>query len=247
MSHPAKNTFEAAHSAARVRELHGLPITLICDRASLREYGRFDDVRVAFIADYRDKLRMHESPTHHIVDTDILCSPGFELFDLLDQFDLALQFTEGGNHYRLPGVPVCFFEPSAGLIAWRRITQRQHFRPVADRTRQDRARAKHQGCMGSAQPRQALYSNAFRQFHWVAVMHLQTEFVCHETRMLHDRDASADMASIIDQRTGTGLAPKIGLIHHGRSSLPEYMRFALRFTIRFARRWGRLVMHRARI
>ena len=249
---------EAAHSAARVRELHGLPITLICDQAlSPASMAVFDDVRVSLHGfDYRDKLRMYESPYEHtiFVDTDtFFVRPVFELFDLLDQFDLALQFTEGGNHYRLPGVPVCFFEPSAGLIAWRKNNATAAF---FDQWQIAYAKIEREqnikGAWDHRSLRQALYTSNARfapiPLEWQLYTY-KPNFVCHETRMLHGRDASADMASIIDQRTGPRVwLPKIGLIPSLEDpSLPEYMRFALRFTIRFARRWGRLVMHRARI
>lgn len=249
---------EAARSAARVRELHGLPVTLISDRDPAPEHrGAFDEVRIELSGfDYADKLRMRASPYERTIflDSDTLVTrPLDDVFTLLDRFDVAFQFTEGGNHYALPGVPVAFLEPSAGIIAWRRG-------PAADRFFDDWASAyaaieREQGRKGAWDQRSLRHAAFFGgariaplPIEW-QVYTYRPNFLCQETRMIHGRDISDALAAEIDRRAGPRVwLPRVGLVPSLESPrLREFAAFTFRLGTRLLRRRLRLALHRARI
>lgn len=249
---------EALHSAARARALHGLPITLITDRDPGPD-GRevFEEVRVELSGfDYSDKIRMRESPYDRtiFVDSDTLfIRPVHDLFDLLDRFDLALQFTEGGNHYRLPGVPPSFLEPSARIIAWRRNSASEAF---FDRWATAYAEIEKQqgrkGAWDQRSLRQAVYFSDIRltpiPLEWQFCTY-KPNFVCYETRMLHGRNVSDALAQQIDRRLGPRVwLPRVGLVPSlDQPSFRDFVGFTFRFGSRLLRRRLRLALHHARI
>lgn len=114
-----------AVSASRYLRMHNSePICLITDQEPAASIASHFDILIVkdLQGDYSDKVQIRNSPFQLTIflDTDILCCrPLTELFDILNHFDIAVTFTEGGNHYSIPGVPSIFHEPSAGLIAWR--------------------------------------------------------------------------------------------------------------------------------
>ncbi len=115
---------EAAASAKQLRLYNSEPISLITDKTPASEIAQHFDILIFknLKGDYRDKVLIRHTPFALTIflDTYIFCcSPLAELFSVLDEFDIAVTFTEGGNHYSIPGVPSLFHEPSAGVIAWR--------------------------------------------------------------------------------------------------------------------------------
>jgi hypothetical protein len=72
----------------------------------------------------RDKIKpLAESPFHKtlFLDTDTyLCEPVYDLFDMLDRFDIALAQAPDRYQYALPDLPDCFTELNSGVIAYRK-------------------------------------------------------------------------------------------------------------------------------
>jgi hypothetical protein len=116
---------EAAVSANSIRQHHSYPITLMTDqRPPDKVCAAFDQIEVLPLRKcYSDKILIQSAGYDECIflDTDTLIVASLDpLFDLLAHFDIAVQFTEGGNHYSLPEVPASFSEPSAGIIVWRK-------------------------------------------------------------------------------------------------------------------------------
>lgn len=123
---------EAACSARELRKHHDYPIILITDAIHDEKVrNAFDEVVLMELSrTYKDKVLIGHSPFKETIflDTDTLVLGSMvPIFELLSNFDVAVQFTEGGNHYSLPGVPYCFYEPSAGIIAWRTTEKSARF------------------------------------------------------------------------------------------------------------------------
>jgi hypothetical protein len=115
---------EAAFSAKQLRLHNPEPICLVTAEPPPPSVSQFFDIVIIeeMKGDYQDKILIRCTPflSTIFLDTDVFCcGPLQELFDVLGVFDIAITFTEGGNHYAIPGVPSLFHEPSAGLIAWR--------------------------------------------------------------------------------------------------------------------------------
>ena len=72
----------------------------------------------------RDKIRpLANSPYDRtlFLDTDtFLCRPVYDLFEMLDRFDIALAQAPDRYQYNLPDLPDCFTELNSGVIAYRR-------------------------------------------------------------------------------------------------------------------------------
>jgi hypothetical protein len=123
---------EAALSAIRCGEIHGIACVLVTNSYPGKDIeDAFDQIIITeFRRGYDDKLLMALSPFEEtiFIDTDTyILAPLDQLFNILHKFDLAVQFTPGGQHYRLPCVPDCFTEPSAGIIVWRRSERMDAF------------------------------------------------------------------------------------------------------------------------
>lgn len=55
------------------------------------------------------------------LDTDTyLCAPVYDVFDMLDRFDIALAQAPDRYQYDLPDLPACFTELNSGVIAFRK-------------------------------------------------------------------------------------------------------------------------------
>ena len=115
---------EAADSARSVREKGGdYPICLITDAASAEGTDRtfWDHLIVLETPAYRstDKMEMMRAPYDHLLfldtDTQVLADLG-EVFEVLNEFDLAAHQTPFGTWYDLPGVPKSFPEFNSGVI-----------------------------------------------------------------------------------------------------------------------------------
>jgi len=75
----------------------------------------------------RDKIKpLADSPYDKtlFLDSDTyLCEPVYELFEMLDRFDIALAQAPDRCQYDLPSLPDCFTELNSGVIAFRKSTQ----------------------------------------------------------------------------------------------------------------------------
>lgn len=123
---------EAVVASRQLRKYNNEPICLLtAEEPAPSVLSNFDILIIKELkGDYSDKVFIKHSPFKFTIflDTDILCCrPLTDLFDVLDNFDVALSFTEGGNHYSIPGVPSLFHEPSAGLIAWKHSNSIDNF------------------------------------------------------------------------------------------------------------------------
>ena len=119
---------EAADSARSVREEGGdYPICLVTDAASANRADRslWDDLVVLEAPRYRydDKIEMLRAPYDRVLfldtDTQVL-APLADVFQVLDEFDIAVHQTEFGTWYDLPGVPKSFPEFNTGVVAVRK-------------------------------------------------------------------------------------------------------------------------------
>ncbi len=72
----------------------------------------------------RDKIRpLVDSPYEKtlFLDTDTyLCEPVYDVFTMLDRFDIALAQAPDRYQYNLPDLPDCFTELNSGVIAFRK-------------------------------------------------------------------------------------------------------------------------------
>jgi hypothetical protein len=231
---------EAAASAKRISMFHDYPILLITDQAVAdpTAAAAFDEIQIRnFKRQYSDKIFMGESPYEKTIflDTDTVVQQKMDpLFDMLDHFDIALQFSEGGGHYRLAGVPDCFREPSAGIIAWKRseVISRffENWRHSYSQIQEE------EGCIGAWDQRslrKALYFNRD-----VRIAPLPTEWQFYTYRpnivagpvvMVHGRglsDRTLDSINASDEfRTWL---PKVGYVpHYPSASLSELCRFVV--------------------
>ncbi len=109
------------------RHMPEIPIVVYTDQADLPpgvfdEIRRLDDPRHSFI----DKIApLCETPFERTIflDTDtFVCSPVFDLFEILDRFDLALAHAPY-RHDRPFVTPNCFAELNTGVLAYRRTPE----------------------------------------------------------------------------------------------------------------------------
>lgn len=119
---------EAAVSARSAKEhMPDIEITLFSDQGSEVGYeGVFDNM--AGISDTdgscRDKIRpLLDTPYERtlFLDTDtFVCAPVYDIFTMLDRFDIALAHAPDRYQYDLPDLPDCFTELNSGVIAFRK-------------------------------------------------------------------------------------------------------------------------------
>ena len=119
---------EAVVSARSAKEhMPDIEITLFSDQASEVGYeGVFDSI--AGISDTdgscRDKIRpLLDTPYERtlFLDTDtFICAPVYDIFKMLDRFDIALAHAPDRYQYDLPDLPDCFTELNSGVIAYRK-------------------------------------------------------------------------------------------------------------------------------
>jgi hypothetical protein len=109
------------------RHMPNVPIVVYTDQADLPadvfdEIRRIDQPRHSFI----DKIApLCETPFERTIflDTDTLaCAPFFDLFEILDRFDLALAHAPY-RHDRPFVTPNCFAELNTGVLAYRRSSE----------------------------------------------------------------------------------------------------------------------------
>ena len=119
---------EATLSAASVKKhMPDVPITMFTD---IPEYlssvsGVIDTVfpLSEVTNSCRDKIKpLIESPYEKtlFLDTDtFVCESVYDVFDMLDRFDIALCQAPDRYQYDLPEIPACFTELNSGVIAYR--------------------------------------------------------------------------------------------------------------------------------
>lgn len=123
---------EALISIASVKtHMPDIPVTLFTD---LEEYitSRPDGVEsVRLLPEVtrscRDKINpLSNSPYEKtlFLDTDTyLCEPVYDIFEMLNRFDIALAQAPDRYQYHLSEVPDCFTELNSGVIAFRKSSQ----------------------------------------------------------------------------------------------------------------------------
>jgi hypothetical protein len=234
---------EAAASAETVRALHRYPITLITDQQPPQHLSAtFDSIRVETLRrDYSDKIFMGTSPYERTVflDSDtIVLSKMDDLFSMLDRFDFAIQFTEGGNHYSLPGVPPCFYEPSAGIVAWKTSDRVQRF--FADWAKAYELIEQQQGTPGAWDQRSlrlALYESELRLVPLSAEWQFCTykpNVVAGPVVMVHGRQLAPHVIKSIVKSTALRVwMPQVGACaSYNAASVGEMVRFTCRLAMR---------------
>jgi Nucleotide-diphospho-sugar transferase len=119
---------EAILSANSVKKhMPEIPVSLFTDIEEL-ELSRPKNVDSVFLLkevsrSCRDKIRpLIDSPYSRtlFLDTDTyLCEPVYDLFEMLNQFDIALAHAPDRYQYDLPNLPDCFTELNSGVIVYR--------------------------------------------------------------------------------------------------------------------------------
>ncbi len=105
----------------------GLSVTLFTDVSDLVESPPDGVDSVILLTEVsnscRDKIKpLSDSPYEKtlFLDTDTyLCEPVFDLFDMLDRFDIGLAQAPDRYQYELPELPGCFTEFNSGVIAFK--------------------------------------------------------------------------------------------------------------------------------
>ena len=251
------NTFvaEAALSATHCRALHDLPCVLITDISpDSRIAAAFDEVLVCeFRRGYDDKILMSLSPFDETIflDSDtITIGTIHELFDLLGEFDMAVQFTPGGLHYKLPSVPSCFTEPSAGIIVWKRSHKMDDF--FVHWLKRYRDVEEGEGMVGAWDQRSlrwALWESNVRFCNIPAEYQFclyKPEVCMGLVRMLHGRQFPGFIRKQINSSTGLRIyVPKTGVVPiYYESSLSKLVVFATRaWLVVFSQIIRRLLHH----
>ena len=113
------------------RHMPDVPVTLFTDRSKLQDSPPQGVDTVILIHDVvnscRDKIKpLVQTPYEKtlFLDTDTyLCAPVYDIFDMLDRFDIALAQAPDRCQYDLPQLPDCFTELNSGVIAYRKSEQ----------------------------------------------------------------------------------------------------------------------------
>jgi hypothetical protein len=239
---------EAASSAKQIRRIHDYPILLITDRplADSKIAAEFSQVMVRpFKLEYSDKIFMRESPYTKTIflDSDTFVQKTLDpLFDLLDHFDLALQFQSPVSHYHQPGIPVSFQEPSAGLICWKKSEAVSKFfddwSMVYDQIQEE------EGCVGAWDQRSLRKALYFRRDVRFATLPIEWQFytywpnvVVGSVMMVHGRGITDKILDSINHSTHCRVwLPKVGYVpHYPKATIFELVRFTIKFVIHILR------------
>jgi hypothetical protein len=122
---------EALISAESVKKhMPDIPVSIFTDLIDLEtSTKKLDSVIILseVTNSCRDKIKpLIDSPYDKtlFLDTDTyLCEPVYDLFQMLDQFDIALSQAPDRYQYDLPDIPDCFTELNSGVIAYRKNTK----------------------------------------------------------------------------------------------------------------------------
>jgi len=124
---------EAIKSAESLKHTNNLPITIICDREPQADC--FDEVILKddFLYHYGDSvLQIPDLPYNRtlLLDTDTLvCGNITEIFDVLDQFDIAASVI-ADNEFEISDIPKSFPEYNTGVLAFKKSDIAESF--IAD-------------------------------------------------------------------------------------------------------------------
>lgn len=235
---------EAAESANRVKRIHNYPILLITDQEVTDPFtiAQFDKIIIRDLKhEYSDKIFMRESPFKKSIflDSDTIVQHSMDpLFDMLDFFDIAVQFTEGGNHYKISGVPYCFYEPSAGIIAWRKSDVMDQFFCDWELCYNDIQRE--QGMIGAWDQRSLRKALYFNKNVRIVPLPIEWQFYTYkanvtagQTVMIHGRNISKKTLNSINATTSLRVwLPKVGYMpHYSYASIYEILRFGFNLFI----------------
>lgn len=250
---------EAVDSLVQLRKFHAEPAVLICDQHLSMPHD-FAEVRVELNGfDYADKIRMVESPFEKTIflDTDILVVQSLlPIFRLLDRFDLALQPTEGGNHYELEGVPWLFFEPSAGILGWNKNSHTSEF---FDRWKTDYQKIESEMGIKGAWDQRSLRSSVFYADVKSIFLPIEAQFYTykpnflrHSPLLFHGRNINpqiiAAASSQIHGEWSGVVLPRIGAVpDYNHCSLLQAFNFLLKFAVSVFRRRLRILLDRVGI
>lgn len=233
---------EAAESARQIRRFHDYPIMLITDRPIVdsKIVEVFSQVAIrSFKREYSDKILMRESPYEMTIflDSDTLVLGSMDpVFDLLEHFDLALQYQSPVDHYDQPGIPVSFHEPSAGIIAWKQSPAMSRlfddWSSVYNQIQHDEGRV---GAWDQRSLRHALY---FRHDVRFVALPIEWQFyiywpnvVVGPVKMVHGRGVTEEMVRSINASSECRVwLPKLGCVpQYLKSSIPEMITFIIKY------------------
>ncbi len=123
---------EAILSAQRLKKvMPAANVSIVTDNHI--NCGVFDDELIVDDPHYsfRDQIQyLSLSPYQKTIylDTDIyIYEPISEIYDLLDQFDIAAATAQGGKSWEVKGIPKTFPEYNSGVVAYRNNTQFKDF------------------------------------------------------------------------------------------------------------------------
>ncbi|RAQ39020.1 hypothetical protein B9S53_24115 [Arthrospira sp. O9.13F] len=235
---------EASQSAATLHEkMPQIPITLIASENTSNQH--FEQVIIMENPQYSllDKVQyMIKSPYDYtlFLDTDTyICEPFYELFELLEKFDIATSHEQTRISYQVDGVPDSFPEMNTGVILFKKSPQLekvfQDWLNFYQRDIQKTRKPKHD------QPafREALYQNS----EYLKIATLPPEYNCRTekavfiqgtVKIIHmhpkpERMELGKLAKYINKNKEIRVfIPGLGLINTRRWQLRFYTRY---FTI----------------
>lgn len=222
---------EAAESASSVRQCGGVyPICLITDNQPV--VGEWDDV--VFLEEparsFRDKLKMSQAPYEQVLflDTDTrVLAPLDDVFQVLEEFDIAVHQTPFGTWYDLPGVPKSFPEFNTGVIAFRKSGGTGAFFEAWNEWFDKLGRFPVSEDQVSF--RKAIYHSDVR-YAWLPaeynIMPYMPSRVAEKLTIAHGRGGLDRMIREMNESSGDrAWVPRLGLIPtHNRASWPQLLR-----------------------
>ncbi|XCN73758.1 MAG: hypothetical protein Q3M24_03100 [Candidatus Electrothrix aestuarii] len=164
---------EALLSASSVqRQMPDVPICLFTDLKSIAEDPPPGIDQVILLTEVtrscRDKIRpLALSPYKKTLffDTDTyLVEPVYDLFELLDRFDIALAHAPDRYQYDLPQLPDCFTELNSGVIAFRNNEEVQGLLALWEKTFQQMLQKDRGSYRDQHSLRDALYRSSVRLY-----------------------------------------------------------------------------------
>lgn len=218
----ARYVAEARVSAASLRAtMPSVPIALITDEPTEDPARVFTLilVRTPVRRQPIDKLLAWEAPFERCVflDTDTHISGDLsDLFDLLDEFDLAAApETLRGLHYSLPGVPGAFSEFNTGVVAFRRTPAvAGFFRAWKDNY--EKLHASHGFLADQPAFRWTVFRSPLRiaplpsEFHFISIT---PNYTMWQVRLVHGRGDLVELTRELNARLGArAYVPGLGAI-----------------------------------
>lgn len=199
---------------------------------------------------------MQKSPYKETIflDTDThILHPLDELFDLLKEFDLAVQFTPGGHHYKIKDVPRSFYEPSAGILVWKKNQQtKKFFEAWKKYYKKIEKEQKNEGAWDQRSLRWALWNTRTR------FCPIPAEYQCclykpevlhGKVKMLHGRNIKRAILNKINLHLGVRIyLPQCGILQmYGIAKTSEYIQFTYNLIKICFKQNLRNLLHKTRI